>query len=252
MGIAPCRLAEAFTTVGRQRRLGQEFRAQPHATGDRRPRAPVVGAHRAAVPRGHTAARALDDGDERRDVPDIHARLDHQIDEAGGEHPVGVAIGAEAAEAHPCGQRVESGAFGRREHVGLCRVEHRIAQSVAGPRLKPAFAEIGALPVAHEPLAEVGLVQHADDSLALVLQRNQGAPGRHAGDERLGAVNRVDDPGETGTGPFVPVLLAENAVVGARLLDECADRGLCLAVGYRHRRVAGNVVLVSIASACRK
>ena len=98
--------------------------------------------------------------------------------------------------------------------------------------------------MAHEPLAEEGLVQHADDALSAVLQRYQGAPGRHAGNERLGAVDRVDDPGEAGTWPLVPVLLSEDAVAGAGLFDQRADRGFGLAVGHRYRRVTGDVVLV--------
>ena len=98
--------------------------------------------------------------------------------------------------------------------------------------------------MAHEPLAEEGLVQHADDALSAVLQRDQRAPGRHAGNERLGAVDRVDDPGEAGIWPLVPVFLSEDAVAGARLFDQRADRGFGLAVGHRYRRVTGDVVLV--------
>ena len=46
------------------------------------------------------------------------------------------------------------------------------------------------------------------------------------------------------SGPLVPVLLAENAVVGATLVDQRADRGLGLAVSRRNRRVARDVLLV--------
>ena len=47
-----------------------------------------------------------------------------------------------------------------------------------------------------------------------------------------------------GTWPLVPVLLSEDAVTGAGLFDQRADRGFGLAVGHCHRRVTGDVVLV--------
>ena len=106
----------------------------------------------------------------------------------------------------------------------LGRVEDRLAQIGAGAHGKPTLALIGALAVTDEALTQEGLVQHADDVLSAVLQRDQGAPGRHAGDRRLGAVDRVDYPGEAGVGPLVPMLLAEDAVVQAGLVDEGADR----------------------------
>ena len=143
--------------------------------------------------------------------------LDHEIDEAGGEHPVGVAIGAKAAEAHPRGKRIERGKLCPGEHAGLGCIESGPAQSGARAHGKTPVAEVGALAVADKALAQERLIQQADDASATVLQRDQRAPGRHAGDERLGAVDGVDDPGEAGIRALVPVLLAEDAVVGASL-----------------------------------
>ena len=46
----------------------------------------------AAGPGGDDAARPLDDGDQRDDVVGLQPGLDHHVDEAGGDHAVGVAV----------------------------------------------------------------------------------------------------------------------------------------------------------------
>ena len=46
----------------------------------------------ATVPRRHSAASLLDDGDQRDDVDGFQAGFDNEINLAGGEHAIGIAI----------------------------------------------------------------------------------------------------------------------------------------------------------------
>jgi lysophospholipase len=55
----------------------------------------------AAGPGGDDAARPLDDRDQRHDVVGLQPGLDHQIDEAGGDHAVGVTVDPVARQPHP-------------------------------------------------------------------------------------------------------------------------------------------------------
>src|SRR6185437_16986514 len=49
-----------------------------------------------AVPGRHHPARAFDDRGERDDVVGLEIGLDHEVDEAGGERAIGVAVAAVA------------------------------------------------------------------------------------------------------------------------------------------------------------
>ena len=68
-------------------------------------------------------------------------------------------------------------------------------------------------------------------------ERDQRAEQRPAGDERLGAVDRIEHPDELGVDPVVAMLLAEDAVVGMGGGDQLAHRRLGLAIGDGDRAV---------------
>jgi hypothetical protein len=70
-------------------------------------------------------------------------------------------------------------------------------------------------------------------------QGDQRAEQRPAGDERLGAVDRVEHPHELGVQPLAAVLLAEDAVGGVGRGDQLAHGGLGLPVGDGDRAVVG-------------
>ena len=76
---------------------------------------------------------------------------------------------------------------------------------------RPAVARRAA--VAGEALARERLVHHAVHRLAAARERDQRAPGRHAGDEGLGAVDRIEHPDIFGVGALVAELLADDAVI---------------------------------------
>ena len=71
-------------------------------------------------------------------------------------------------------------------------------------------------------------------------QREQGRPHRHAADEVLGAVDRVDDPAPVAAGRrVVAELLAEQRVVRALRRQRRADGGLDRPVGVADRSQVG-------------
>ena len=84
-------------------------------------------------------------------------------------------------------------------------------------------------------LVQDRLVDQAEHRPAPTRQRDQRAEQRPAGDERLGAVDRVEHPDELGVGPHGPVLLAQDAVLRVGRLDQLAHPRLGLAVGDGHR-----------------
>ena len=67
--------------------------------------------------------------------------------------------------------------------------------------------------IAGETLARERLMHHAEHRLAEPRQRDQRAPGRHAGNEGLGAVDRVEHPDIFGVGALGAELLADDAVL---------------------------------------
>ena len=63
---------------------------------------------------------------------------------------------------------------------------------------------------------------------------DQRAPGRHAGNEALGAVDRIEHPDIFGVGAVDAVFLSDHAVSRKGLADEPAHRRLGAAVGFGH------------------
>ena len=62
-------------------------------------------------------------------------------------------------------------------------------------------------------------------------QPDQRAPGRQAGNEALGAVDRVEHPDVFGVRPVLPVFLADDAMGGKSLGDQPSHRRFGGAVG---------------------
>ena len=80
-------------------------------------------------------------------------------------------------------------------------------------------------------------MDRAEHRPAGVEEGDQRPEERAAGDEGLGAVDRVEDPDELGVGPVGAVLLAEDAVVREAPADRLAKERFGLAVGDRDRRL---------------
>ncbi len=66
-------------------------------------------------------------------------------------------------------------------------------------------------------------------------EANQRTPGRQAGNEALGAIDRVEHPDVFGVWPVFPVFLADYAVGRECLCDQTAHRRLGAAVGLGDR-----------------
>jgi hypothetical protein len=98
--------------------------------------------------------------------------------------------------------------------------------------------------VATKTLADIGLMHHPEHGSALVQQRDQRAPDRKAGDERLGAVDRVQHPDIFGVLALIAEFLADNAVLGEVGLDQPPHHRLRGAVGLGYRiEIAGAFVV---------
>jgi len=78
-----------------------------------------------------------------------------------------------------------------------------------------------------ETLADGGKVQHSEQRLAVLQERDAAPPQRQTVGEVVGAIQRIDDPGELGAVIDQIAFLAQQAVVGIassqRLLDETID-----------------------------
>ena len=150
----------------------------------------------------------------------------------GFDPAIGLAVGVDADQrrAGRHHRRLgEAGAFARAQGPRDPFARRRVAarrREAAQPR---------ALAVAEETLAGEGLRHHAVDRLAAMGQPDQRAPGRQAGDEALGAVDRVEHPDIFGLGPVLPVFFADDAVGGEGLRDQPPHRRLGAAVGFGDR-----------------
>ena len=196
----------------------------------------ATGTGRPAVPGGDDAAGPLDDRHQRDDVVRLQARLHHEVDMARRQHAIGVAVGAVAIGAAARLHRVEAASRLRVEQARRGGHDRGRLQPLAGADHEAAAAGralvAGACAVAPEALADEGLVHHAEDRRAVAGEADQRAPDGDAGDEGLGAVDRIEDPDVLGVDIFVAIFLADDAVAGKGALDELA-----------HRRLAGPVAL---------
>ena len=85
--------------------------------------------------------------------------------------------------------------------------------------------------VSAEALARERLMHHAEHRLAETHKPDQRAPGHHAGDEGLGAVDWVEYPDIFRVAALAAVFLADDAVPWKGLADERAHGVLRGAVG---------------------
>ncbi len=181
-----------------------------------------------AGPGGHDAPGAGDDRDQRRNVMGLELGLDDEIDMAGGEHAIGVAVAAIARQKHLVLDHGKGRAVLRIHQPRARGVEHRLREAGAWPRQQGAVARRPAImrrrAVAGEPLGDEGLVDHAEHRPSAPGQRDQRAPGRHARNEGLGAVDGIEHPDELGVRPFRAELLADDAV-GRELLPDHGAHG---------------------------
>ena len=80
-------------------------------------------------------------------------------------------------------------------------------------------------------------MNHAGHRLAFVLDADQRAVQRHPVDERLRAVDRIDDPAEGAVAGPVGQFFAHDRIVGKGLGNAIAKMLFRAAVGRRHRRI---------------
>ena len=80
---------------------------------------------------------------------------------------------------------------------------------------------------------------HPEHAPAAVAAADQRGVERHAADERLGAVDRIDDPLIARRARRGPRFLAQEGVRGKRAEQLAAEDRLCGAVGVGHRRGVG-------------
>ena len=106
----------------------------------------------------------------------------------------------------------------------MTRVAHSDGRRVAARGRERARA--APLAVAIEPLARERLGHHAIDRPAAVHEPDQRAPGRQAGNEAFGPVDRIEDPDIFRLGPIAPVFLSDHPVGGKGLSDQPPHGGL--------------------------
>src|SRR5512132_1222487 len=85
-----------------------------------------------------------------------------------------------------------------------------------------------------EALAGERLIHHAEHRLARAQQGDQCAPGRHAADERLRAVDGIEDPDVFGVGAVLAEFLTDDAVVREGTANERAHRRFGRVIGGGH------------------
>jgi hypothetical protein len=88
------------------------------------------------------------------------------------------------------------------------------------------------------------LMDAAKHGLALMEEGDEGAPKWDAGDERLGAVDGVEDPSELGVGVFGAEFFADDAVGGKFFGNESAKKFFGAAVGDEEPSEAPQPALV--------
>ena len=207
-----------------------------------------AGHGRTAVPGGEHAARAGDDRDQRNDVVRLELGLDDEIDVSGRQHAIGVAIAAIARQPHALLDAAERVAILFRHQQRARGEQHRLVQRGAGTHAElavPGRAAIARrLAVSREALAQERLVHRAEHRFAESHQPDQRSPRRHAADEGFGAVDRIEHPDVFGIGMLAAVFLADDAVLGKRLVNERAHRGLGGAIRRRDRIEAADRALV--------
>ena len=199
------------------------------------------------------AAGALDDGHQRHVIVRLQVSLDDEVAVTRREQTVRVAVASEHRNLDVFRNLLVRRQVIALEHVRGCGVQVRVAQGLTPAGRDGLAVERGGLPLDPDPpLLQHGLIQHAEHGFAVVEQRHQRAPQRLTRDERLGAVDGIEDPGpllRSALAEFDALLLAEDGVRREPLADERAHGRLGALVGDGHRR---RVVLVVDLQRCAK
>ena len=198
-----------------------------------------------AVQGGEPPAGLGDDGHQRRHVVDGQLRLGRDVDGALGHEHVGPEVAVRAGAPAVVGQPEELLIAADLAPRADARVRHRRVgegghlghRHALGAGQAPPGPGAGA---ARGPPAAVQRRRgdQAEHRLALVHQRDEGGPHRHAPDEVLGAVDRVDHPASRAVAGGVE-LLALDGVAGAGALELVPDELLGRPVGVGHRAEVG-------------
>ena len=100
--------------------------------------------------------------------------------------------------------------------------QRRLVEGGVGATAGGLAVERRGLVVADGELTERGLINRAEDGLALVKQCNKRGPQRHAGDEAFGAIDRIEHPDPFGVRAIAAVFFADDPVVGKAFTDHLA------------------------------
>src|SRR5690606_12078047 len=108
---------------------------------------------------------------------------------------------------------------GRRKHAGRCAAQDRLAKVWTGPDADLALQAL-CVPMKRRlaadtdpPLAECWEGDYAQNRPPLVRKGHQRAEKGVAGDERLGAVDGIEDPDVIALVALRPVFLADDAML---------------------------------------
>ena len=198
----------------------------------------------AAVPGGDDAAGGVDDWDEGGDVDVLQGGFGDDVDVAGGEQAVAVAVEAPAALQGGAAQAVDivNGA-GEFEDVGRGGGDlgaGEVGDAGGADRRGATAMHIECFSrQADEGFADEGLGHEAGDGATLVEKADQRAPDGDPGDEGAGAVDGIDDPVIGAGGGFGVPFLTDDAMVGEAIGDHGADGDFGVAVGGSDRIETG-------------
>ena len=150
---------------------------------------------RAALPIGDNAPRRLNHGNRGGDVIGLQTRLNHQICLAQGDQTIGVAIHPITGQKYLIAHRFKGETLGDRADFWKSRKQPRLSQSFARACPQDHFAlraSQGILPqTADKTLADIGLVNDAENWACLIQQGNQHPPTGCARHKSTRAVNWV-------------------------------------------------------------
>lgn len=184
------------------------------------------------MPVGDGAAGTTDYRHERSDVPRVHDWIDGDIDETCREHEVAIAICPGAVEAGRVDQAITRGAV-----LILAEIEmvaghqSRLVESGGGAATGGLAVERGGLVIADGELTERGLIDRAEDGLALVKQGDKGRPQWNAGDEAFGAIDGIEHPDPFGIRAIAAMFFADDTVVRKAFTDHFAHKLFRPAIG---------------------
>jgi hypothetical protein len=195
-----------------------------------------------AAPVTDPATRALDHRDQCQIIVRLQRDLDNQIAVAGGEHAVEIAVAAKATQRALRAQRIETPALIGAEAVGGRGVDAGGGKIAAGTGAGHTAVEHRGLALAANPaFVQRGRLDDSEHRPLAAPQGDQRSEQRKAADVTLGAIDRVEHPGEFTAG-LGSEFLALDAVRGKRGTDHTAHFGFDRAIGQRYGAVIGLVL----------